>query len=72
MKYKVKKSVRLQNRDLRVGEIIELPKGSMDLINLTQVGALEKYTEPVQEEIKPSEREKDQESLFKSGSKKNK
>lgn len=69
MKYKVIKSVRYKNRDLKVGEIIELSK-SDDLINLLQVGALEKYVDvPPPVEAKPIEKE--QESLFKLGPKKN-
>lgn len=72
MKYRVKKSVRFRGGDLKVGNILELQKGSMDLINLMQVGAIENYVEPTQEENKSVEKEKDQESLFKSGSKKNK
>lgn len=39
-KYKVIKSVRFRGRDLKVGEIIELLKGSDDYINLMQVDAV--------------------------------
>lgn len=71
MKFRVVKSVRYKNRDLRVGEVLDLPKNDKDLIDLLQVGALEKYVEelPQAENTYP---EKEQESLFRSGSKKNK